>query len=156
METKVKKIEKELTITRVFDAPRNLVWKAWMDSKHIEKWWGPKGFTNPVCEWDAQSGNKILIHMKAPDGVIYPMDGEFVEVKKPERLVFISAALDKRGDRLFEVENTITFVEMGDKTKLTLYFGFYNITPEGAGYIGGAEMGWNMSLDKLVNYLKTL
>ena len=66
---------KELTINRVFNAPRELVWNAWTNQEHIEQWWGPKGFTNPVCEWNAKVGNKILIHMKAPDGVIYPMDG---------------------------------------------------------------------------------
>jgi uncharacterized protein YndB with AHSA1/START domain len=148
---------KELTITRTFDAPRELVWEAWTNQKHIEQWWGPKGFTNPVCEWNAKVGGKINIHMKAPDGVHYPMDGVFGEIVKNEKIVFTSAALDKKGEHLFEILNTITFMDEGDKTKLVLHFIFSNIKPEGLKNIGGAEIGWNMSLDKLVillNYLK--
>jgi len=148
---------KELTITRIFDAPRKLVWEAWMNQKHIEQWWGPKGFTNPVCEWDAQKGKKIYIEMKAPDGVHYPMNGEFLEILEPTKIVFTSGALDAKGDRLFDILNTITFVEQGDKTKLILDFKISNIKPEGLQYIGGMEMGWNMSLDKLIvllDYIK--
>jgi uncharacterized protein YndB with AHSA1/START domain len=62
--------ERELTITRVFDAPRTLVFKACTDPKHVAEWWGPKGFTNPVCEFDARVGGKLRIHMRAPDGTI--------------------------------------------------------------------------------------
>ena len=144
---------KELTITRTFNAPRELVWKAWTDERHIQQWWGPKGFTNPVCNWNAKAGGDILIHMKAPDGVIYPMDGRFQEIIDLERIVFTSAAIDKSGKHLFEVLNTITFIEEGIGTKLILHFIFSKITAEGAPHIGGAEMGWNMSLDKLSNYL---
>jgi uncharacterized protein YndB with AHSA1/START domain len=148
--------KKELTITRTFDAPLELVWKAWMDEKHIKEWWGPTGFTNPVCEWNAKAGGNILIHMKAPDGVVYPMDGGFKEIIKNEKFVFASAALDDNGKHHFDVMNTITFVKEGEKTKLILNFVFYNITTEGATYIGGAEMGWNMSLDKLLVLLNKL
>jgi uncharacterized protein YndB with AHSA1/START domain len=156
METEMKTAERELTITRVFNAPRELVWKAWTDTKHIQQWWGPKGFTNPVCEWNAKTGSEIYIQMKAPDGVIYPMDGVFGEIVKNEKIVFTSAALDKKGEHLFEVLNTINFIAEGNKTKLVLHFVFSNIKPEGLAHIGGAETGWNMSLDKLVNYLKAL
>jgi uncharacterized protein YndB with AHSA1/START domain len=147
---------KELTITRTFNAPINLVWAAWTDSELLKNWWGPKGFTNPVCNWDIKKGNKIFIEMKAPDGVVYPMDGEFGDIIEQEKIVFTSAALDKDGKRLFEVLNTITFIEEGDKTKLILHFIFSNVRPEGAQHIGGAEMGWNMSLDKLVTLLDNL
>jgi len=152
METK----NKELTITRTFNAPINLVWAAWTDSELLKNWWGPKGFTNPVCNWDIKKGNKIFIEMKAPDGIVYPMDGEFGDIIEQEKIVFTSAALDKDGKRLFEVLNTITFIEEGDKTKLILHFIFSNVKPEGAQHIAGAEMGWNMSLDRLVNLLNTM
>lgn len=148
---------KELTITRTFNAPRELVWEAWTNQKHIEQWWGPKGFTNPVCEWNAKTGGKIYIEMKAPDGVRYPMDGVFREIIENEKIVFTSAALDKKGEHLFEVLNTINFIDEGDKTKLVLHFIFSNIKPEGLKHIGGAEFGWNMSLDKLailLDYIK--
>ena len=141
---------KTLTITRTFDAPLHTVWKAWTDPVQLKEWWGPAGFTNPVCEWNAQAGSKILIHMKAPDGTVYPMDGQFHEVVKNERIVFTSAALNTSGARLFEILNTIDFIDEGDKTRLVLGFVMSNITPEGAPYLTGQELGWNMSLDKLV------
>jgi uncharacterized protein YndB with AHSA1/START domain len=146
----------ELVITRSFNAPRDLVWKAWTDSKMISQWFGPKGFTIPLCEWTPEAGKTLRIQMKAPDGVIYPMDGTFQEVVKPERLVFVSAALDTNGKRLFEVMNIILFTEEAGKTKLTLRLRAFNITPEGAPYLNGMNEGWNMSLDKLESLLQTL
>jgi uncharacterized protein YndB with AHSA1/START domain len=147
---------KEMVITRILNAPRTLVWEAWTDSEHVKNWWGPKKFTNPVCEWDAKSGNKILIHMQAPDGTRYPMNGEFIEIKKPERLVFISAALNEKGEHMFEINNTIIFTEENGKTKITMHFKVYNITPQAAHYLDGMKEGWNSSIDKLEEYLKIL
>src|SRR6266576_3421118 len=69
-----------LVLTRVFDAPRELVFKAWTDTKHMAQWWGPNGFTNPVCELDARAGGAIRIDMRAPDGAVYPMKGVFEEI----------------------------------------------------------------------------
>jgi uncharacterized protein YndB with AHSA1/START domain len=63
--------DQELIITRVFDAPRKLVFKAWTDPKHVAQWWGPNGFTNPVCELDVRPGGAIRIDMHGPDGTIY-------------------------------------------------------------------------------------
>ena len=144
---------KELMITRVFNAPRKLVWEAWTDAKHIEQWWGPQGFTNPVCNWDARAGSMILIHMKGPDGIIYPMDGKFLEVSKPDKLVFTAGALDQNGKHLFEAHNTITFIEEGNKTKVTLQFAVSNATAEAGPHLAGMETGWKMSLDKLSDHL---
>lgn len=147
---------KELTITRTFNAPLSLVWAAWTDVEHLKNWWGPKGFTNPVCQWNAEVGSKLYIEMQAPDGVRYPMDGEFKEMVLHEKIVFTAGALDKKGKRLFDILNSIHFVEEGDKTKLVLHFVISNITAEGAPYLQGQEMGWNMSLDKLATLLNTL
>ena len=69
--------ERELTITRVFDAPRALVFQAWTDAKHLAQWWGPRDFTNPVCEIEARAGGAIRIHMRGPDGVVYKMKARF-------------------------------------------------------------------------------
>jgi len=143
--------EKEMSITRIFNAPRQLVFKAWTDPEQLVKWWGPKGFTNPICEVDAKPGGTILIHMKAPDGMVYPMDGEFHEIVEPERLVFTSAALDKNGKRLFEVLNTVIFTEENGKTKLSLQAEVSNITAEGKPYLDGMNEGWNQSLDRLAD-----
>ena len=88
--------EWDLVMTRVFDAPRELVFKAWTETKHVAQWWGPKRFTNSVCEMDVRPGGAIRIHMRAPDGVVYPMTGVFQEIVAPERLVFVSSALDDK------------------------------------------------------------
>ncbi len=110
----------ELVTTRIFDAPREVVFQAWTEPERLKRWWGPKGFTNPVCEVDVRPGGAIRIHMRAPDGVVYPMTGVFREVVPPERLVFTSWALDPSGEPLFEVLNMVTFADEGGKTKLTL------------------------------------
>jgi uncharacterized protein YndB with AHSA1/START domain len=141
--------EKEMTMERIINAPREMVFKAWTDPEQLAKWWGPNGFTNPVCDIDARPGGNILIHMKAPDGIVYPMDGEFHEIVEPERLVFTSAALDKNGNRLFEVLNTVTFTEENGKTKLKLHAAVSNITAEGRPYLDGMNKGWSQSIDRL-------
>src|SRR5205085_2306725 len=78
---------RELTFTRIFDAPRALVLGMWTDPKHVAQWWGPRGFTNPVCEMDVRPGGALRIVMRAPDGTEYPMPGIFRDVVAPERLV---------------------------------------------------------------------
>jgi uncharacterized protein YndB with AHSA1/START domain len=143
--------EKEMSLTRVINASRQVVFKAWTDPEQLPKWWGPKGFTNPVCDVDVKPGGKILIHMQAPDGTMYPMDGEFHEIVEPEKLVFTSAALDKNGKRLFEVLNTVTFTEEAGKTKLNLHAAVSNITPESKPYLDGMNEGWNQSIDRLAD-----
>jgi uncharacterized protein YndB with AHSA1/START domain len=148
--------KKELEISRLFDAPRDLVFKMWTDPEHLAQWWGPHGFTNPVCEMDARTGGAILIHMKGPDGTVYPMDGIFHEIVKPERLVFMSAALDENGNRLFEVLNTITFAEEGKKTKLTLKASVSKITPDAWKYLDGMDLGWSQSLERMGDYVQKI
>ncbi|HXA02821.1 MAG TPA: SRPBCC domain-containing protein [Cytophagaceae bacterium] len=137
----------------MFDAPRELVFKVWTDPKHLAQWWGPNGFTNPVCELDVRTGGGILIHMQGSDGTIYPMNGKFEEILKPERLVFSSAALDKDGHPLFEVFNIITFEEQHGKTKLTMKATISKVTAEAKQYLDGMEEGWSQSLVRLEKYL---
>jgi len=148
--------KKGLTKTRILNAPSELVWKAWTDSKHLTNWWGPQGFTTPVCEMDVRPNGSIYIEMKGPDGTIYPMKGKYLEIVKPERLVLTSAALDKQGNPLFEEFNTITFTEEGDKTKFTMISNFSNVTPEAEPYLEGADEGWNQTLDRMAEYVKKI
>ena len=151
LEGYLKKIsaEKEVTLTRIINAPREMVFKAWIEKDQLEKWWGPKGFTNPVCEINSTPGGTILIHMRAADGTMHPMDGEFHEIVEPEKIVFTSAALNKNGERLFEVLNTVTFDDENGKTKLTLHAAISSITDEGKPYLDGMNEGWSQSTDRL-------
>ena len=143
----------ELVLTRIFDAPRELVFKAWTDPKIVAQWWGPHRFTNPVCELDARPGGAIRIHMRGPDGTVYPMTGVYQEVVEPERIVFTSAALDVAGNPMFELLTTVTFAEEGGKTKQILRTRVIKSTAEAAPYLAGMEAGWTQSLERLTVYL---
>lgn len=142
-----------LVLTRIFDAPRELVFKAWTDPKQVVQWWGPEGFTNPVCELDARTGGAIRIHMRGPDGTVYPMTGVYDEIVAPERIVFTSSALDEENRPLFEIATTVTFAEQGGKTKLTLEARVVKATAKGAPHLEGMEMGWTQSLVRLADHL---
>jgi len=148
--------EWDLVMTRVFDAPRELVFKAWTETKHVAQWWGPKGFTNPVCEMDVRAGGAIRIHMRAPDGVVYPMTGVFQEIAAPERLVFLCSALDDKGNSMFDVLSTVTFAEERGKTALTLQLRVMKATAAAPQYLKGMEMGWMQSLDRLGELLRSI
>ncbi len=148
--------EKDLVLTRVFNAPRERVWKAWTDAKQLAQWWGPAGFTNPRCEVDVRPGGTIRVDMRGPDGTVYPMAGVYREVVAPERLVFSASALDEKGKPLFEVLNTITFAEQGGKTKLTLEARVIKKLSDRADeYLKGQEAGWSQSLDRLAERFST-
>jgi uncharacterized protein YndB with AHSA1/START domain len=145
----------KLVLTRIFEAPRTLVWKAWTNPEHLAKWWGPKYYTNPVCKLDLRAGGAILLHMKDPAGVVYPMAGVFHEVKPPERLVFTNRAFESTdGQYLLEVHNTITFSELGStRTKLTLEALVIKADPSVDAAFAGMEEGWSQSFEKLSNLL---
>jgi uncharacterized protein YndB with AHSA1/START domain len=146
--------EQQLTITRILDAPRELVFQAWTDPKRVAQWWGPKGFTAPVCELDVRPDGSILIHMRGPDGRVYPMTGVYREILPPERLVFASSALDETGAALFEVLTTVILAEQGSKTKQTLEARVINKIAKATPYLAGMEVGWTQSLDRLATFVK--
>jgi uncharacterized protein YndB with AHSA1/START domain len=89
------------------------------------------------------------IHMRGPDGTLYPRTGVYQEIVEPERLVFTGAALDEKGSPLFEVRNTATFAEQGGKMTLTLQARVVKATAEPAPSLEGMEAGWTSSLDRL-------
>lgn len=141
----------EMTLTRVINAPLELLWEVWTNPHHIAQWWGPQGFTNPICEWEAQDGKKIFINMIAPDGSSHPIDGEFKEVVKPERLVFITAKTDNTGNRIVEIINTVNFTSIADKTRITIHA---KVLKAPQAFLEGMGDGWNTSMDKLENYIQ--
>ena len=142
----------EVTLTREIAAPRKLVFAAWTDEANLKQWWGPAGFDNPVCRVDARVGGKMDIHMRGPDGTVYPMTATFTEIVPEEKIAFTSGALDDKGGILFEILNTVTFADAGGKTRLTLTARVLSARSEGTHHIGGMEQGWSGSLDKLVIY----
>lgn len=147
--TTTPKLERELTIIRIFDAPRTLVFRAWTDPAKLVHWWGPKNFTNPVCEVDARAGGKLRIVMRAPWGDEHPMTGTFQEVVEPERIVFTTTAIDAAGNVLLEGLTRVTFEDHGGKTKMTLFARAVGKVPQAEAMLGGMEEGWTGSIDRL-------
>lgn len=144
-----KPTEREIVITRVFDAPRALVFKMWTDPKHLKAWFGPAAFTNPVCEADARVGGAWRIVMRGPDGSEYPCGGVYREVVENERLAFTNIATDKDGKPVIDGFTTVTFAEAGGKTKLTLQTRGTAVVPYAVEYLKGMEAGWTQSLERL-------
>jgi uncharacterized protein YndB with AHSA1/START domain len=153
--------KKELTLTRTFNAPRELVWRAWTDAKLAKKWWGPRGVTTPTCEMDARPGGEIRIVMLAGKelgsfaGQEWPMKATFEELSPPERMVVLSAALDDKKGIMLETRSTLTLEKLDSKTKMTLHIVVTKINKGGESAVAGMEMGWNQSLDKLGEFLAT-
>ena len=142
---------REIAATRILNAPRELVWKVWTDPKHIALWWGPKGFTNTIHKMDVRPGGEWLFMMHGPDGTDYPNKIVYVELKKPERIVYIHGDEGKPG--YFDV--TVTFEDLGDKTKLTMK-ALFKTAAERAYVVEkfNAVQGMNENMDRLVEYLK--
>lgn len=112
--------DREIVLTRVFDAPRELVWQAWTDPRHVVNWWGPKGFTTTIEKMDVRPGGVWKHVMHGPDGTDYPNSSVFKEVVKPERIVF-SHGGGKPGGPGAHFVATWTFESLaGNKTKVTV------------------------------------
>ena len=141
--------EGSVVITRVFDAPRALVWRAWTEPKMLGEWFGPRHFTASVPELDLRVGGALRIVMHGPDGNDYPMQGVFREIVPPARLVFSNIALDNDGNHLLEGETVVTLTEAGGKTTLTMTSHMVGLVPIAPRMLAGMEVGWTQSIDKL-------
>jgi uncharacterized protein YndB with AHSA1/START domain len=156
----------ELVITRIFDAPRDLVFKMWTDLEHLKHWWGPKGFTFGVSKLDLRPGGVFHYSMKSPDG--QEMWGKFVyrEIIAPEKLVFTSSFSDEEGNTVrapfsatwpLEILNTLTFVENEGRTTLTMRGGPLSATEEERKTFEAArdsvKQGFAGTFDQLADYL---
>jgi uncharacterized protein YndB with AHSA1/START domain len=156
------KDENKLTITRVFDAPKELVFKAWTEPEQIKKWWGPKGFSAPVIKVNLKKGGKYLYAMKDEKGKVYWTGGEYLEVDAPRRLVVTDYFADEKGNKVdpvkygipkdFPKESTVTvkFDEEKGKTKLSIIYDLpVAAAARDAMKKSRMDEGWNSSLDKL-------
>jgi uncharacterized protein YndB with AHSA1/START domain len=142
----------EIVITRVLDAPRELVCRAWTDQKHVELWWGPRGFTNTFEKFDVKPGGVWLFVMHGPDGVDYPNWIVFDEIVKHERLVYRHGGGEMDDPAQFHV--TVTFDKQGKKTKLTMRSLFPSAAErDKVVREHGAIEGGNQTLDRLAEHL---
>lgn len=138
-----------LRLERVLDAPASLVFACWTQKQHMQRWWGPGGFTNPVCEMDVRVGGTWRIVMRAPDGTEYPCGGEYLEIVPNERLVFTNNATDTANKHVLEGLTSVTFVEQNGKTRMTVSTSATAVVADAVKYLLGMEMGWTQSLERL-------
>ncbi|MGG1663773.1 SRPBCC family protein [Brevibacillus sp. NRS-1366] len=107
---------RELTVTRVFQAPREIVYQTWTDPRHLSHWWGPEGFTITIHEMDVRPGGVWSYVMHGPDGTDYINRIQYIEIVRPERLVYSHG--DDEQDERFRV--TVTMEDKGSATELTM------------------------------------
>jgi uncharacterized protein YndB with AHSA1/START domain len=148
-----------LTIERRLNAPRELVWKMFSDPVHLVRWWGPKGFTNPICELDFRVGGRWYHVMRGPDGREFPADSTFVEIVPPERIVYRNRVVD---DAVFEgnpppsFKRTLTLTEADGVTTLTLFAEFETMDERDRAKRRGFIEGTLESYDRLAQQLEAL
>jgi uncharacterized protein YndB with AHSA1/START domain len=138
--------DRELTITRVFDAPRDLVFKAWTELERLAQWWGPEGFALPFLELDMRPGGAWRACMRGPDGTNYWQHGVCRELVPPERLVY---TLIWDSDPEHEMLVTVVFVERGQKTEMTFRQRLFKSVESRDSH----RDGWSSSLNRLAAYL---
>ncbi len=145
--------DREIIVTRVFDAPRELVWEAWTDPRHVVHWWGPNGFTTTIEKMEVKPGGVWKLTMHGPDGTDYPNRSVFTEVVKPERICF-SHGGGRKGDPAAQFEATWTFESLGDQTRLTIHMLFPSAVKrdEVIKFYGALE-GAHQTLARLAGYL---
>lgn len=142
--------EHELIITRIFDAPRELVFDAWTRPEHLQHWQGaPRGFTVTTQESDIRTGGGFRICMRSPEGKEQWLKGSYREIIRPERLVFTHVWLDASGKPTQETLVTVTFETRGKRTEMTLRQSGFKF----AEVRDGHRMGWTSALDVLAEYL---
>lgn len=145
--TEINTTDREIVSSRVYDAPRERVFKAWTDPNHLMHWWGPKGFTNTFHEFDLKPGGVWRFTMHGPNGANHPNESIFKEIVKPERIVFQHLSTPR-----FLV--TATFEDLGGKTKLVWRMLFESAKERDAvAEKHGAVEGLKQNVDKLEEYL---
>ena len=140
---------RKLVITRVFDAPRETVFRAWTEPARLVRWWGPKDFTIPEYKMDVRPGGAWRTVMRSPRGERHSVQGVFREIVAPERLVFTWAWEDEHGKPGHETIVAVEFRARGDKTELTLTHSVF----ESAKSRDAHKSGWSSSLDCLAEHL---
>ncbi len=138
---------RELSISRLLNAPRELVWKVWTEPEHIAQWWGPAGFTNTIFKMDVKPGGEWEFVMHGPDGIDYKNKHVFHEIIKEERLVLNHVTAPK-------FKMTATFEAKGDQTLLTIHSVFESAEQlEQVIKVFRADQGLKQNVDRLETYL---
>ncbi len=154
-----------MVVTRVIDAPREIVWKAYTQPEYVQQWWGPKGFTSPSCRSDFRVGGMFLYCMRSPDGQEGWTGGQFHEIIPHEKIVYSLYFADSDGNRVEPEEigvehetidgvfDEVRFEDLGDgRTKITLIGNESMQSTRASGQFEGNQQ----TLDKLAAVVATL
>jgi uncharacterized protein YndB with AHSA1/START domain len=139
----------ELVISRAFEAPRRLVFKAWTEPERLVRWWGPRGYSTPSCKMDVRPGGTWRVCMRSPEGTDHWLSCVYREVVEPERLVFSWAWENAEGQPGHQTLVTVNFVEQGAKTKLVVHQAVFESDEARDAH----EKGWAGCLESLADYL---
>jgi uncharacterized protein YndB with AHSA1/START domain len=148
--------EAVIVMTRVYGAPRDLVWEAMTEARHVAQWWGGPGFSNPVCEMDLRPGGLWRHVMRFPDGHELHMNFVFVEVDPPKRLVWRDARREQRKGGPPSCLITVILEEMGARTRWNMVARFDSIAERDAALAMGFIGPIAASNDRLADYLGSL
>jgi uncharacterized protein YndB with AHSA1/START domain len=141
--------ERDLVLTRIIDAPRELVFKAWTDPDQVARWWGPKGFTTIDYDMDIRPGGAYRLTMRSPEGTDHRKRGVYREIVAPERIEFTFAWAEPDGRLGHETLITVTFEAVDTKTKLTLHQRVF----ESVEWRDSHRTGWTSCLERFVEYI---
>ncbi|CAD5270850.1 MULTISPECIES: SRPBCC family protein [unclassified Imperialibacter] len=139
--------DRELRISRLFDAPIGLMWEVWTDPNHLKNWWGPDGFTNTISKMDVRNGGEWSLVMHGPDGTDYPNESVFTEVIEHKKIVYKHTSPPS-------FVTTVEFEPQGDKTLMHWHMLFESREQ----FIEvvkkyGADEGLKQNIEKLAQYL---
>jgi uncharacterized protein YndB with AHSA1/START domain len=140
----------EILIKRLFDAPRQRVFEAWTQTANLARWFGPRGYTAPVIEADLRRGGAWRICIRSPEGTEYWMRGVYREIAPPERLVFTHIWEEGHGGAGHETVVTLTFEDIGGKTRMT----FHKAVLVSVAERNAQHAGWSECLDRLGDYVQ--
>jgi uncharacterized protein YndB with AHSA1/START domain len=141
--------DREIVMTRLFDAPRSVVFDAWTKAEHVAHWWDPSGVPLSVCEIDLRPNGAFRWVNRGPNGVEYPFTGTYREIMAPERLVFTARTFQSSPESVA----TLIFSEDGGKTKLTMTIECQSIEDRDALLQMRVDAGTARTLENLADYL---
>lgn len=141
--------DRELVISRILDAPRLLVWQAWIDPQRVAQWWGPHGMTTPVCQIDLRPGGIFRTVMRDPNGVEYPNTLVFLEIRERHWLVFTDAFVEDwtPSEHAFMTVK-VTFEDLDGKTVCTAQALHWSAADRAAHEQMGFHQGWGESFER--------
>ncbi len=144
--------DREIVMTRIFDAPRSLVYEAWTKAEHVAHWWDPSGVPLAVCEIDLRPNGAFRWVNRGPGGVEYPFTGTYREITPPERLVFATRMFPSSPESV----GTLVFTEESGKTKLTMTIECSSIEDRDALLKMRVDAGTGRTLENLAEYLRKI